>query len=84
MDRDTEILINKRVRIIMKADAKTETEVINVTKQCFNAFVKRDLNGFLSFFSPDPDVVLIGTGRNEKCKGPAKIRAIIGRSFFTV
>ena len=65
----------------MKADAKTETEVMNVVKHCFDAFVKRDLNGFLSFFAPDPDVVLIGTGRDEKCIGLAEIKAFFERAF---
>ena len=65
----------------MKADAKTETAVMDVVKQCFEAFVKHDLNGFLSFFAPDPDVILIGTGRDEKCIGLAEIKATIGRAI---
>jgi len=65
----------------MKADAKTENEVMDTVKHCFDAFVKRDLNGFLSFFATDPDVVVIGTGRDEKCIGIDEIKAIIGRSF---
>ena len=65
----------------MKADAKTEAAVMDVAKQCFEAFVNRDLDGFLSFFASDPDVVLIGTGRDEKCIGLAEIRAILERAF---
>ena len=65
----------------MKADAKTEAEVMNAVKQCFEAFAKRDLNAMLVFFAPDPDVVVIGTGRDEKGIGFAEVRAIFERAF---
>ena len=39
----------------MKADPKTESVVMNVVKQCFEAFAKRDLDAMLAFFAPDPD-----------------------------
>jgi ketosteroid isomerase-like protein len=65
----------------MKAAAKTEAEVMDVVRLCFEAFARRDLDGFSSFFAPDPNIVLIGTGRDEKCIGLAEIKAIIGRSF---
>jgi len=65
----------------MRADAQTEAEVMNAVKQCFAAFAKRDLNAMLTFFAPDPDVVVIGTGRDEKGIGIAQIRAIFKRAF---
>ena len=65
----------------MKADPKTEAPVMNVVKQCFEAFAKRDLNACLAFFAPDPDVVAIGTGGDEKCIGLAEFRAILERAF---
>jgi uncharacterized protein (TIGR02246 family) len=65
----------------MKADAKTEAEVMNTVMQCFDAFTKRDLNTMLSFFAPDPDVVVIGTGRDEKGIGFAEVRDIFERAF---
>ena len=46
----------------MRADTKTEEVLMNVVKQCFEAFNKRELNACLAFFAPDPDVVAIGTG----------------------
>jgi len=65
----------------MKADTKTEAAVMSVVKQWFEAFVKRDIDAVLSFFAPDPDVVVIGTGRDEKCIGLAEIKAILERAF---
>ncbi len=65
----------------MRADAKTEAAVMNVTQQCFEAFTKKDLDAILAFVVPDPDVILIGTGRDEKCVGLGNIRNILGRSL---
>ena len=65
----------------MKADRKTEKTVMNVVKQWFEAFVKRDIDAVIAFFAPDPDVVLIGTGGDEKCVGPAEIKVILERAF---
>ena len=64
-----------------KADPETESVVMNVLKQCLEAFAKRDLDAMLAFFAPDPDVVVIGTGRDEKCIGLTEIKAIFERSF---
>ena len=65
----------------MKADPKTEEAAMNIVKKWFEAFVKRDIDAVLSFFAPDPDVVLIGTGRDEKCIGLAEIKVILERAF---
>jgi uncharacterized protein (TIGR02246 family) len=71
----------KEVAKIMRADAKTEAAVMNVVQQCFEAFTKKDLDAILAFVAPDPDVILIGTGRDEKCVGLDEVRNILGRSF---
>jgi ketosteroid isomerase-like protein len=68
----------KEVAKIMRADAKTEAAVMNVVQQCFEAFTKKDLDAILA---PDPDVILLGTGRDEKCVGLDEVRNILGRSF---
>jgi len=57
----------------MKADSKTEQAVTNVLKAWANSYAKRDLNGFLSAFVEDEDVVLIGTGADEMRVGPAQL-----------
>lgn len=50
----------------MRADAKTEAEVIAVINQVKEAFNKRDLNSIPALFAPDPDAVFYGTGADEK------------------
>ncbi len=65
----------------MKADPKTEDTVMSIVKQCFEAFTKKDLDTILAFCAPDADVVLIGTGGDEKCVGLVEVRNILGRSF---
>ena len=65
----------------MKADPKTETAVMNVMNQFAEAFAKRDLNAVLLLLAPDPDVVFIGTGGDEKRIGLAEIKALFERDF---
>ena len=65
----------------MRADHKTEAAVMNVLKQGFEAFIKKDLDAVLAFFAPDPDVIVIGTGADEKGVGLAEIRRILGRAI---
>jgi uncharacterized protein (TIGR02246 family) len=65
----------------MRADPKTEAAVVNIVKQSLEAFTKRDLDAVLAFFAPDPDVIVIGTGGDEKGVGLAEIRNILGRAF---
>jgi uncharacterized protein (TIGR02246 family) len=65
----------------MKADAKTEAEVMKVLNRFIEAFNKRDLDSGLELFAPDPDVVFIGTGGDEKSVGLAEIRAEFERAF---
>jgi len=65
----------------MRADPKTEAAVVNIAKQCFESFTKKDLDAILAFCAPDPDVILIGTGGDEKCVGLDEVRNILGRSL---
>jgi uncharacterized protein (TIGR02246 family) len=80
MARNTEILIKEAAKI-MRADPKIEAAVVNVVKQGLEAFTKRDLDAVLAFFAPDPDVIVIGTGGDEKGVGLAEIRNILGRAI---
>lgn len=65
----------------MKADAKTETEVMNGVKQAFKAFARKDLNALMASFAPEPDLVFIGTGGDEKGVGFDEVKAIFKRAF---
>ena len=65
----------------MKADPKTEAAAMGVVRQWFEAFSKRDINGVTAFFAPEIDVVVIGTGKDEKWVGPNETKAILERAF---
>jgi len=65
----------------MKAEAKTEAEVMSVINQFVESFNKRDVDRCLSFFAPDPDLVFIGTGKDEICIGLTELKAEIERAF---
>ena len=65
----------------MKADTKTEAEVMAVVNQAKEAFNKRDLNRIPLLFAPDPDVIFYGTGADEKGMGLAGVKADWERAF---
>ena len=65
----------------MRADTKTEAEVMEVMNQVKEAFNKRDLDSIPVLFAPDPDVVFYGTGADEKGIGQAGIKAEWERGF---
>ena len=68
----------------MKADAKTEAEVMSVMKKLIDGYKKRDIEGIISYFAPDPDLVCIGTGVDEKRIGLTHRRAQLERDFAQV
>lgn len=58
----------------MKADMKTETEVMDVLNRFISAYHDKDLAGILALFATDPDVVFYGNGEDEKSIGIDGIR----------
>ena len=68
----------------MKADTKTESEVMAVLNQLIEAYKEKDLDGALELYAPDPDVVTIGTGIDEKRIGLAERKAQLKRDFAQV
>jgi class 3 adenylate cyclase len=65
----------------MKADAKTEAGVMATLNRFAEAMTKRDLDGVLGLFAPDSDLVLIGSGEDEKRIGLAGVRAQFERDW---
>ena len=49
--------------------------------QLIEAFTKKDLDGTMVHFAPDPDVVMIGSGADEKGIGLTEIKALVERAF---
>lgn len=60
----------------MKADAKTEAAVMSIINRLFEAYISRDIDSVLSCHAPDPDVVAIGTGADEKSLGLDELRTL--------
>jgi ketosteroid isomerase-like protein len=56
----------------LNADQKTQVEVTQTLKGMFEAYKKKDLSGILSYWAPDPDIVVIGSGEDEKVVGIGK------------
>lgn len=65
----------------MKADSRTEGEVRITIKRFTDAYAERDLEVFLGCFAPDADVVLYGTGADEKCVGMEAVRVQVERDW---
>ena len=65
----------------MKADAKTEAAVMSTLRKLFEGYESRDMDSLLSGFAPDPDLVLIGTGADEKGLGLNEVRSHLERSW---
>lgn len=65
----------------MKADEQTEAAVKEVLDSFAKNYAKRDLEGVLALFAPDSDVVMYGTGADEKRVGLAEIRRQIERDW---
>ncbi len=65
----------------MKADAKTEVAVMSTLNRFFEGYVSRDMDSALSFLAPDPDLVYIGTGVDEKRLGLNEVRVQFERDW---
>ena len=65
----------------MKADTTIEAAVKAVLDKVTEGYTRRDLTLLLSAFAPDPDVVMYGTGADEKRIGQAGIQAQAERDW---
>lgn len=60
----------------MTADAETERDVIAALNGFYDAYAKRDLAGIVAFLAPEPDLIIFGTGVDEKRIG---LRAVVAQ-----
>jgi ketosteroid isomerase-like protein len=65
----------------MRADKHTEQEVMATLQTFADAWASRDIDTVLSVFGPDPDVVVIGSGLDEKRLGRAELREQLLRDW---
>lgn len=65
----------------MKADVQTTLEVEAAIKKLTEAYKVRSLKDLMERFVPDADVVLYGTGADEKRIGPEQVRTQVERDW---
>ncbi|MGR8980997.1 MAG: nuclear transport factor 2 family protein [Gammaproteobacteria bacterium] len=65
----------------MKADSRTEEEVKIILHGFTDAYRKRDMKALFECIAPDADMVMYGTGMDEKCTGPEQIRTQVERDW---
>jgi class 3 adenylate cyclase/ketosteroid isomerase-like protein len=65
----------------MKADPRTEAEVMHVLSRVVELASRGDVDGAIALFVDDPDVFLLGTGVDEARTGRTAIREQIERDF---
>jgi ketosteroid isomerase-like protein len=65
----------------MKADAKTQSAVISVIDSMWKAYAKKDVDDVMSHYLPDPDLVVMGSGKDEVYYGSASCRKGLRRDF---
>lgn len=65
----------------MKADEVTEAAVKAALEKVAESYAKRDMTLLRAAFAPDPDVVMYGTGVDEKRVGLSEIQAQAERDW---
>ena len=65
----------------MKATKETEREIKTIIQKLTGAYERRKIEEFLGCFASDDDVVLYGTGVDEKRIGLEQIRAQVERDW---
>jgi hypothetical protein len=60
----------------MKQTKETESRVMSILDKVAEAFEERDLDKMMSLFSPDDDLVVIGTGADEKKIGKSEVKSL--------
>lgn len=68
----------------MKADNETEKAVRAVLDKFAESYAKRDLKSAMSLIALDADVVMYGTGADEKRVGPEAIKAQFERDWSQI
>jgi ketosteroid isomerase-like protein len=65
----------------MKANSEVEAQVKGTLRKFVDAYANRDMKALMECFAPDDDVVLYGTGADEKRVGFQEMRAQVERDW---
>ncbi|MHC1753966.1 MAG: nuclear transport factor 2 family protein [Methanosarcina sp.] len=68
----------------MKADSVTEKAVKAILDKFAESYARRDLKSAMSLIAPDDDVVIYGTGADEKRVGQEAIKAQFERDWAQI
>lgn len=68
----------------MKADPQTEAAVLDVLDRFADYYYQRDFENLWRLFARDPDIVIIGTGADEKAIGPQETGPGYRRDFSQI
>jgi len=63
------------------ANAKVKNEILNMLDRYAECYLNKDLDGLMSLFVSDPDLVAIGSGVDEWVKGPDELKTGFIRDF---
>ncbi len=65
----------------MKPTKKTESRIQSIIEKIAEAFEERDIDKMMSLFSNDADLVVIGTGADEKKIGRNEVKSLFKRDW---
>jgi len=65
----------------LKVDAKTESEIKQVLQKWADTYRNRDIEGAMSLYVPEADVVMVGSGADEIRFGAEAIKAQYERDW---
>jgi uncharacterized protein (TIGR02246 family) len=68
----------------MKADSVTEKAVKAILDKFAESYARRDLKSAMSLIAPDADVIIYGTGADEKRVGQEAIKAQFERDWAQI
>lgn len=65
----------------MRADKNTESEIMDMLNKYAKAYEDKDIDAMMELFIDDPDLVAIGTGKDEWVKGYQELENGFKRDF---
>ena len=65
----------------MKADPKTQLEVLDIFDRIWQAYKGKDIDAFMCCYADDEDVVIFGSSPGETIYGASQIRDCVKRDF---
>ncbi len=65
----------------MEANNEINKEILNILDKYSECYLNKNLDGLMSLFVSDPDLVAIGTGADEWVNGPDQLKDGFKRDF---